>query len=417
MRRPGLRRLTVFGGAVALLSGTAFTGAAEAAHLGCGSVITANTTLDADIGPCAGDGIIIGADNITLNLNGHHIFGTPGPGDGNQAGVRAPFRTGVSVVGNRRGSLPAGTIRDFDAGVFINGGGSNRIRDLVVRDNIGPLDSNALLGDGIAVFHSSDNSITGNVVTNNGRFDGIGIYGLGSNNNEIRRNRVEDNIGISEAESPEVGPGVVPHYINASGHGIIVSHFLDQPLGTDEGIYDNLVMNNTVRRNQGSGISTVANINGVIVGNVVEDNAAFYYGNFYRLQGFYAPSSVIGIGVTTGPGMNATPTNVLVSNNVVNRNGIIGIHIDTSGNRIRDNQVFDNGAWGISIYFNALNNEILHNRTGGNLMVDLVDQSGEDPPCATNRWWDNTHSAEVKPLGIEFGLTNPYEPACTAAGP
>ncbi len=39
--------------------------------------------------------IIVGADNITLNLNGHTISGTPGPGDGNAAGVRVPNRTGV----------------------------------------------------------------------------------------------------------------------------------------------------------------------------------------------------------------------------------------------------------------------------------------------------------------------------------
>ncbi len=33
-------------------------------------MITANVTLDADVGPCTGPGLIVGADNITLNLGG-----------------------------------------------------------------------------------------------------------------------------------------------------------------------------------------------------------------------------------------------------------------------------------------------------------------------------------------------------------
>jgi parallel beta-helix repeat protein len=388
-------------------------------RLKCGDVITRTTTLTADVGPCAGTaGIIIGADKIMLNLNGHTVFGVPGSGAGNDGGIRLPNRSGVTITGQPGNSGRMGTVTGFDAGVVVNGGSGNTIENLNVRDNVGPLDSNATLGDGIVLFHSSDNRIIGNVVTRNGRFDGIGVLGLGADNNEIRGNTVEDNVGISEAESPPVAG--IPHYINAPGHGIVVNHFLDQPFGTEKAIYGNTVMNNSVRRNEGSGISTVANINGVIVGNVVEDNAAFYYGNFFRLYEPYAPSSVVGIGVTTSDALllkDDGGTNALVANNVVNRNAIVGIHMRSSGNQVRDNQVFDNGSWGINVDYESRNNEILHNRTGGNLMVDLLDQSGEEPPCSTNRWWDNTYSDEVQPLGVEFGFPAPYYPDCTAAGP
>jgi hypothetical protein len=44
---------------------------ALASHVRCGDTITANTTLDSDLLDCAGDGIGIGADGITLDLNGH----------------------------------------------------------------------------------------------------------------------------------------------------------------------------------------------------------------------------------------------------------------------------------------------------------------------------------------------------------
>lgn len=413
------RRLVACTGAASMLFGTASIGVAEAdGSLACGTVIIVNTTLDRNIGPCAGDGIVVGADNITINLNGHDIVGTPGPGSGTQAGIRLPARTGVSIVGKKQRGRSRGAVREFDAGILINGGGSNKVENLVVRDNIGPLDSNSFLGDGIAVLHSSNNTIVGNLVAHNGRFDGIGVLGLGSDSNTIRDNTVEDNVGISEAESPPVGPGVVPFYINAPGHGIFVSHFLDQPVGTDLFISGNDVLRNSVRRNDGSGISTVANFDAVIAGNRVENNARQYYGNFNRLHEDYPPSSVIGIGVTTSDSFRRdnVQTNVVVKDNVVNNNGLIGIQIAASGNRVLRNRVFDNGALGINVDSQAFGNSIVGNRTAGNLLFDLVDQSGGQD-CIDNRWRDNTYSAQVQPLGIEYGLTSSILPPCIADGP
>lgn len=39
----------------------------------CGSVIAANATLSADIGPCSGDGLVIGRSGVTLDCAGHTI--------------------------------------------------------------------------------------------------------------------------------------------------------------------------------------------------------------------------------------------------------------------------------------------------------------------------------------------------------
>src|SRR5215210_9323889 len=47
-----------------------------ASHVGCGSLITTDTTLDSDVGPCVGDGLIVAADDITLDLGGHTVSGT-----------------------------------------------------------------------------------------------------------------------------------------------------------------------------------------------------------------------------------------------------------------------------------------------------------------------------------------------------
>ncbi len=41
----------------------------------CGATITADTTLHHDLLDCPGNGIVIGADHITLDLNGHTVDG------------------------------------------------------------------------------------------------------------------------------------------------------------------------------------------------------------------------------------------------------------------------------------------------------------------------------------------------------
>ena len=56
--------------ATALLALSA--GQAVASHVQCGDVITQDTTLDSDLIDCPGDGLVIVADNITLDLNGPH---------------------------------------------------------------------------------------------------------------------------------------------------------------------------------------------------------------------------------------------------------------------------------------------------------------------------------------------------------
>src|SRR3954464_11065087 len=55
---------------------------ASAAQVKCGDTITTDTTLHHDLVNCPNNGILIGADNVTLNLNGHRIDGDGTPADG-----------------------------------------------------------------------------------------------------------------------------------------------------------------------------------------------------------------------------------------------------------------------------------------------------------------------------------------------
>src|SRR3954463_14789092 len=69
--------------AVGVMALGAQTAAAAVQQLSCGDTITTDTTLHKDLVNCPTNGIVIGADNVTLDLNGHTIDGdgtlTPGP--------------------------------------------------------------------------------------------------------------------------------------------------------------------------------------------------------------------------------------------------------------------------------------------------------------------------------------------------
>lgn len=54
------------------------TVAAHATDVHCGLTITSDVRLSNDLVGCSGNGIVIGADNVTLDLNGHIIDGHSG---------------------------------------------------------------------------------------------------------------------------------------------------------------------------------------------------------------------------------------------------------------------------------------------------------------------------------------------------
>ncbi len=144
-----------------------------------------------------------GRTTITLNLNAHTISGTAGPGDGNAAGIRLADRSGVRVTGHPGDSGKIGTVRGFDAGVFIDRGSANTVEKLLVQDNVGPdAGTEPLLSDGIVVFNSAKNRIAANTIINNGIYDGIGILGPGSDDNVMEGNRIEGSWRATGSRAP-----------------------------------------------------------------------------------------------------------------------------------------------------------------------------------------------------------------------
>ena len=84
--RPAAVLATLVGLAVTVilvLAGVvALSGAEAASKVSCGDTITTDTTLHHNLVNCPNNGIIIGADNVTLDLNGHTIDGDGTPAAG-----------------------------------------------------------------------------------------------------------------------------------------------------------------------------------------------------------------------------------------------------------------------------------------------------------------------------------------------
>ena len=185
------RRLARLAVATALLT-PLLAGTASAAHVSCGQTVTTSITLHADVGPCAGPAaLIVGANNVTIDLGGHRLFGETGPLDMGGTGVRIEGRSGVTVTN--------GTITDFDAAVAILDSSGTEVSNLTVRDNIQSDLGGGDFGEGIQVFGSaSDNTtIVDNLIENNGPFAGISVFGGTSSNKitgtTISGNTVKDN--------------------------------------------------------------------------------------------------------------------------------------------------------------------------------------------------------------------------------
>ena len=352
------RKLAVGAGLALVLGSTTLVSTASAAVLSCGQTITTSTTLENDVGPCADYGIIIGADNIVFNLNGHRIFGTSEAGDG--AGVYVLNRTGVTVR--------SGTVTDFDGGVVVEGGSGNTVQQIIARDNIG--DVSELLftdfGDGILVFQSNNNRILQNYAVHNGPFDGIGILG-NSDGNLLQGNVVELN------NVPDARPGHESPEGNEQEDDGIRLETISYPANTGkppDTPDNNRLLANTVRDNGLDGIAVfpLAKDN-LLEGNVITGNGKL--GNIRPGDGIH----VFGRALRT-----------IIRNNRVLSNARDGIILDffdpftfptPNANRVERNISLQNGvdAKGFPAYDLADQNRFCD----GNIWVANTFQTKNDP--------------------------------------
>jgi parallel beta-helix repeat protein len=289
------------------VSGAMGGGRAPASHVDCDAVITTDTTLDSDLIDCPNNGIVIGADDITLDLNGHTISG-----DGDEfascpeneacdVGVLNDAHDGVTIKGGR--------ITAFGPGVFLFSAKQGRLRDLSTVENA---------FNGIVLFRSSRNRIERSTASRNGRpndFPGIAL--IESDHNRITKNRMSGNadLGLFTEDSDR---NLIRHN-KTSGHpegGMIV-----------EGDRNEIVGNRSVR--EGGGVLiTIVSRGGKAVGNVIRGNE-------------------VRDARESGIAVDRVPKHTLVKGNHVVGSGKSGIIVGSPSTTITKNRAVHNGRFGI----------------------------------------------------------------------
>lgn len=165
-----------------------------------------------------------------------------------------------------------GTVTGFDAGVVIEGGSGNTVQQVSAVDNANDMQQGpCLLGEGIAILNSSDNTITRSELRNNGPFGGVSVVG-DSDANTINRNEIHDNSVVStgggcgradQAEGVRVeGPGADGNVVDGNNvtnsllAGIGLHGYVCSPVDPEAPPQDpntgNVVVRNSVSGTAGS---------------------------------------------------------------------------------------------------------------------------------------------------------------------
>jgi parallel beta-helix repeat protein len=339
------------------------SGQALASHVSCGDIITADTTLDSDLVNCPNNGIVIGADNITLDLNGHMI-----DGDGELIEDCAEIcDNGVVNDGHSRVRIQGGSVREFAVGVFVGGASSNRLRHLAASRNMfvgllvvesaatqveqnsasdnGPT-TNA---NGIVLFASHNNQIEQNTVSRNGH---QGIFIGESDHNRIVRNLVADNLVAGIAMEADNQNEVSRNRVRKNGDNIIVVG--DRNTITRNHVADAVGCPEDGEIGCGFGISLEGGSHNLVAGNYV---ARARHADI-RLDAFEGATSgnVFRANVVRAAGVDGIAINVEhvgpVLNTLLERNIAIGaaddgIDVDSATTTLTRNIAVHNGDLGI----------------------------------------------------------------------
>ncbi len=323
---------------------------AEVPTLVCGQEISEDTTLDGDLICAGGPALVITADNVTLDLNGHTVSGhldaiAGGPG---------------ILLRNVRGvTVRKGTLQHFGAGVAIEGGGGNVIQNLTVQDNVGAVGGD--YGDGIVIDGSSENRVQGNTVQRNGPFSGISLIGE-SQHNEILENLVTDNnmLHIGDPSAGRQAMGIRIEGPSANNNKVVGNTV------TGSGADGIVVLPTCVSvANRPECVGSPPNEHNQITANSSHRNGTSGRGDGIRL-------------FTVANPVAAAHTSII--DNVVDENTTNGIGIDAVGNNNPG----------------PTENEVMRNRGHGNGAYDGYD-GNVNPQCGSNTWEGNDFGSVNQP--------------------
>jgi parallel beta-helix repeat protein len=382
----------------------------------CGTVISdplnehPTLVLQNDVGPCSSTAITINASNVTLDLNGHTVFGNPQTVSGSTATSGFGEGAGIVLLGKRGVTITdlsaagGGTVKQFDAGILIRRTKQkpatlNKVTKINLVDNVGHVVTGETtdFSDGIRLIGATSNTIQGNYFTQNGA-RAVGLDD-GANSNTVKSNTITGNrsqgIGVLTFATGNALGGSIPSDGNTikdnASSGINVS-FDDA---------NTVMQNNVIDHNGGNGARvSVASDGSVFKSNKITNNAqlgigvAFsdnvsVEGNTVTGNGTNNPTTTAddrdGIQIQGATDPEATATNNVVKGNTVQNNARNGIMVDC----MHDADTFDCVEY-------AQHNQVLSNTATGNggasagsSRFDLLDADpGND--CDSNVWSGNT---------------------------
>ena len=334
----------------------------------CGQVVRVSARVLNNLTECPEDGLVIGANDIILDLAAHTIDGV-----GLGIGIRNDGFDSVTVMN--------GTVQEFDYGVRLSSGASlNRIAELVVQNN--QVTAIELLDQGTYGNQVRDNTVSNNadgivllegatstLVLNNSLINnsGVGLLLFAANGNLLGSNSigVGSNAGILlEGASRNV---LIDNVLQSAGDGgfLVTAASNNNRLrgnvvsGTSDAGFivelssGNQLVGNTVTGTGDSGFALKDTHSNELIGNTAHDNS------------------------DSGISLDAANDNVLRNNDVRFNPG--GLELQgSSRNLIEANESSLTTGSGIELGPESLENWVLLNRANGNSAQGIA--VGEDAP-------------------------------------
>lgn len=304
---------------------TVLTSTAQARPIGCGSVVTRSVVLTQDLLGCQGDGLVIGASGITVNLGGHTV-----------AGLVSDDSVGIRNAGHANVVVKNGVVQQFERGVQLTGVSGNRLRGLTVQLNA---------SDGIDLNHSSSNQVLGGTVLDN--FHGV-LLENGSAGNLVANAVLQGNHGAGIRLDTATGNRVTGNIVN--GNGTIAEPFTSQILLMDA--HRNRLDANDVSASSTIGVVLIRSDGNRLLGNQVgfvgsdgNIGGVFLLSDSDRtlLQDNTVANDRPGDGIFVEAGSDRT----VLRRNLASLNGDDGIQVDDPDTLLVGNTANDNGDLGI----------------------------------------------------------------------
>ena len=332
----------------------------------CGQTLTQSVKVANDLTNCPDNGLVVGRDGITIDLNGHTVDG--------QSLIK-PGTGGIANEGHSGVTVENGTITDFYfAAVYV--GPRNVVRNLTVRK----IGSGCKQGDicaGIFLFHAAKATVIGNHVSSTTarvQVNGIDVYA--SPGVRVERNRVSRNAGDGMSVFQSQGARIVGNRVDGNR---------DIGIQVNEGSDSVLVMSNRVSGNRNTGIAVGASRRARVLDNTITGSSevglllfnlpgGLIRGNhaFGNWDGIGLYGGQVGVAGLGGP-QQGSRGNRLVGNSAThNRHGGIWIKGDShkfsvDRNLISGNVASVNGrAGGLVLDGNVRDNKLRGNKANSN---------------------------------------------------